>query len=78
MGAEVDNIPPLNEGNTLCPHVYLCEFLLAVRAHGRKILPFDDRERFVIHLWSPPWRVRYYAPYLRLFRVVHHNSDRVE
>ena len=55
MGAEVDNIPPLNEWYTLCPRVNLGEFLFAVRAQRREILPFDDRERFVTHLLSPPW-----------------------
>lgn len=50
MGAEVDNIPPLNEGHTLCPRVNLGEFLFAVRAQRCEILPFDDRERFAIHL----------------------------
>ena len=50
MGAEVDNVGPLNDGKALCPRVHLGELLSTVGTQGRKILPLDDRERFVSHL----------------------------
>ena len=43
MGAEVDDVRPLNEGDALCFRVHLGEFLFAVRARRREILSFDER-----------------------------------
>ena len=49
MGAEVDDIRPLDQGNTPGPRVNLGEFIFAVWTNGREIIPFDYRERFLTH-----------------------------
>ena len=50
VGTEVDNMRTHGKGYTLRLRVHFVEFSFAVRAHRRKIVPFDYREWSVTHL----------------------------